>query len=45
MKRPFFTKGICKINGLKLDTIFRDMFNPKQNFEHIDKDKDCRFCD
>ena len=28
-----------------LDTIFIDMFNPKQNFEHIDKDKDCRFCD
>jgi len=28
-----------------LDTIFIDMFNPKQNFEHIDRDKDCRFCD
>tara|TARA_B100001250_G_scaffold395643_1_gene400771 strand:- start:870 stop:3695 length:2826 start_codon:yes stop_codon:yes gene_type:complete len=28
-----------------LDKIFIDMFNPKQNFEHIDRDQNCRFCD
>ena len=31
------------IPHLKQDV--ESVFNPKQNFEHIDRDKDCRFCD
>ena len=29
----------------ELDTIFIDMFDPKQKFEHNDRDENCRFCD
>lgn len=29
----------------KLDSIFIDMFDPEQNFEHNDRDENCRFCD
>tara|TARA_B100001250_G_scaffold133954_1_gene114526 strand:- start:5108 stop:7921 length:2814 start_codon:yes stop_codon:yes gene_type:complete len=28
-----------------LEKIFKEMFDPKQNFDHDDRDENCRFCD